>query len=122
MSVGARSSGLADQKPEIKIQIKSHILTPPSSWNGPEDTEAFGSAQLHSPSQSLARKPTPDQPETQYCLEIQVISTEDETVIPPPPHAWQVLVMKDMVWEGKAGLAEAVVTGPGWAILFYGQW
>ena len=26
-----------------------------------------------------------------------------------------------MVWEGKAGLTEAVVTGSGWAVLFYGQ-
>ena len=25
-----------------------------------------------------------------------------------------------MVWEGRAGLTEAVVTGPGQAILFYG--
>ena len=29
--------------------------------------------------------------------------------------------MKDMVQEGRAGLMEAVVTSPGWAILFYGQ-
>ena len=26
-----------------------------------------------------------------------------------------------MVQDGKSGLTEAVVTGPGWAILFYGQ-
>ena len=26
-----------------------------------------------------------------------------------------------MVWDGKAGLTEVLVTGPGWAVLFYGQ-
>ena len=28
--------------------------------------------------------------------------------------------MEDMVQEGRVGLMEAVVTGPGWAILFFG--
>ena len=57
----------------------------------------------------------------QYCLEIQVISTEDGGTTPPPPHACQVPVVEDMVWDGKSGLTEAVVTGPGWAVLFYGR-
>ena len=39
---------------------------------------------------------------------------------PPPPHAWQMLIAEDMVCEGKTGLTEAVVTGPGRAVLFYG--
>ena len=30
-------------------------------------------------------------------------------------------IVEDMVSDGKAGLTEAVVKGPGWAILFYGQ-
>ena len=29
--------------------------------------------------------------------------------------------MEDMLWDGKSGLTEAVVTGPGQAILFYGR-
>ena len=40
-------------------------------------------------------------------------------MVPPPPHAWQVPIVEDMVWEGRTGLMEAVVTGPGWAVLFY---
>ena len=63
----------------------------------------------------------PNCPETQYCLEIQVISTEDDKAIPPLSHAWQGPIMEDMAQEGRAGLMEAVVTGPGIAILFYGQ-
>ena len=39
----------------------------------------------------------PDWPMTQYCLEIQVISTEDGGTTPPPPHVWQVPVVEDML-------------------------
>ena len=66
-----------------------------------------------SPSQCLARKLTPDWYETWYCLEIQVISTEDEKVIPPQPYIWQAPMVEDMVWEGRAGLTEAIVTSLG---------
>ena len=92
-----RSSDLDDQKAGVNIQTEDHTLIPPNSQNGPEDPEAFGSTPSCSPSQSLARKPTPDWPETQYCLEIQVTSTKDGGVTPPPPHAWQPPVVEDMV-------------------------
>ena len=55
-------------------------------------------------------------------LEIQVTSTEDKRATPPPPHAWQAPIVEGMVLDGKADLTEAIVTGPGWAILFYRQW
>ena len=61
--MASRLSNLDDQKPRINIQTEGHTLTPPSSQNGPEDPEAFGSTPSHSPSQSQARKPTPNQPE-----------------------------------------------------------
>ena len=121
MSMAARLSNLNDLKPEIKIQTEGHTLTPASSWHGLEDLEAFESAPSHSPSQSPARNPTPNWPETQYCLEIQVISTEDDKAIPLPSHTWQVPIVKDMALEGRTGLTEAIVTGPRWTVLFYGQ-
>ena len=96
-SMTARLSDLDDQKPGINIHTEGHTLTQPSCWNGPEDPEVFGSTPSHSPSQSLARKPIPDWPQTQYCWEIQVISTKDERAIPPPSHAWQATIVKDMV-------------------------
>ena len=34
------------------------------------------------------------------------------------PHAWQAPVVEDMVWDGKSSLTKAIVTGPGWAVLF----
>ena len=86
MSMAARSSDLDDQKSGVNIQTKGHTFTPLSSQNGPEDPEAFGSTQSCSPSQSPARKPTPDWPETWYCLEIQVILTKDGGMTLPLPH------------------------------------
>ena len=118
MSMAARLSDLDEQKPGTNSQKEGHTLTPPSNQNGPEDPEAFGSAPSWSPSQSLARKP--EHPKTWYCLEIQVISTEDDKVIPPPSHTQQAPIVEDMVQEGRAGLTEAVVTGSGQAILFCG--
>ena len=45
----------------------------------------------------------------------------DELGDSPPSHAWTAPVVEDMLWEVRAGLTEAVVIGPGRAILFYGR-
>ena len=91
------SSDLDDQKSGATIQMEGHTLTPLNGQIGPEETEASSSAPSHSPSQSPVRKQTPDCPETQYCLEIQVTSTKDGGTTPPPPHAWQAPVVEDML-------------------------
>ena len=70
MSMATRFNDPDDQKPRINMQTEGHALTPPSGQYGPDNPESFGSSPSCSPSQSLAEKPTPDQPETQYCLEI----------------------------------------------------
>ena len=51
-----------------------------------------------------------------------MILTEQVGVAPPPPHAWTVPVVEDMLHHGRSGLTEAVVMGPGRAVLFYGRW
>ena len=51
MSMATRSSDLDDQKSGVNIQTENHTLTPPSSQNGPEETEAFGSTPSHLPPQ-----------------------------------------------------------------------
>ena len=84
--------------------------------------EASGSTPSCSPSQSPARKQMPDCPESRYCLEIQVTSTEDVGTTPPPPHLWQVPLVEDILWDGTSDITQVVVTGPGWATLFYGWW
>ena len=96
-SMATKLSNLDDQKSGVNIQTDGNTVTPPNGWNGPEEVEAFGSTPSHSPLQSLVRKPKPNCPETLYCLEIQVMSTEDGGVTPLPPHAWQVPVVEDMV-------------------------
>ena len=116
MSMATGLSDLDEQKPGTNIQKEGHTFTPPSNQNGPEDPEAFGSTPSPSPSQSPVRKP--GCPETWYCPEIQVTST-NKIAAPPPAHAWQVPIMEDMVQDGKGGLTETVVTGPSPAVLFY---
>ena len=117
MSMATRSSDL--DEPEINIQTEGHTLTLTNGQNGQGNPEVFGSAPSHSPSWSLASKPKPDWPETQYCLEIHVVSTEDDKEVPPPCHTWQAPIVEDMVWEGRTGLMEAIVPGPEWDVLFY---
>ena len=113
MSMATRTSDLDELNLEVKIQTEGHTLTPTSGQNGPEDPDAFGSAQSCSPSQSLTRKPMPDWLETWYCLEIQVVFTEDKKVILPPSHTCQAPIVEDMVQEVRPGLMEVVVTGLG---------
>ena len=119
MLLGTWSSDLDDQKSGAAIQMEGHTLTPTNGPIGPKEMEASGSTPLHSPSQSPVRKQMPDCPEAWYCLEIQVTSTKDGGTTLPPPYAWQVPMVEDMLWDGKSGLMEAVVTGSGQAILFY---
>ena len=47
--------------------------------------------------------------------------TDELGDVPPPSHSWMAPVVEDMLQEARAGLTEAVVTGPGRAILFYGR-
>ena len=58
---------------------------------------------------------------TKHCLEIQVTLKDELGDVPPPSHAWTSPVVEDMLREARAGLCEAVVIGPGRAILFYGR-
>ena len=47
--------------------------------------------------------------------------TDEFGDIPPPSHAWTAPVVEDMLREARDGLTEAMVIGPGRAILFYGR-
>ena len=81
-----------------------------------------GSAPSHSPSWSLARKPLPSHPNTRDCLGIHVTLTKETGAAPPPPLAWTVSLMEDMLCHGRTGLTKAIVMGPSRAILFNGRW
>ena len=87
----------------------------------PEEMRVLGSAPSHSPSWSLARKLLPSHPNTKYCLGIHVTLTEETGAAPPPPHTWTAPMVEDMLCHGRTGLTEAIVMGPGRAVLFYGR-
>ena len=45
--------------------------------------------------------------------------TEELGAVPPPSHSWMASLVEDMVHDIRTRLTEAVVTGPGRAVLFY---
>ena len=45
--------------------------------------------------------------------------TDELGDMPPPCHSWMAPLVEDMLQEARAGLTEAVVTGPGRVILIY---
>ena len=56
-----------------------------------------------------------------HCLEICVTLTEELGTVPPPSHSWMAPLMEDMLHDARTGLTEAMVIGPGRAVLFYGR-
>ena len=73
------------------------------------------------PSWFPARGLLPNCPNIKYCLGIHVTLTKETGVVPPPSHAWTAPLVEDMLHYARTGLTEAVVTGPGRAVLFYGR-
>ena len=122
MSMAFKSSNLDGWKSTANLQTEGPTLTPPSSWKSLEETEALGSAPSHSPSWSPVRQISPGNPKTWYCLGIHVTLIKEIWAAPPLPHAWTAPVVEDMLCHGMTGLTEAVVTGPGRTVLFYGRW
>ena len=91
------------------------------SAKDPRDSGALGSSPSHLQSWSPARRPPSNHPNTRHWLEIHVTLTRELGVIPPPSHAWMAPLVEDMLCNARTSLTEAVVTGPGRAILFYGR-
>ena len=86
-----------------------------------QETEEEDSSPPNLPMCPSALRPPLGCLNTKHCLEIRVTLTEELGDVPPPPHAWMAPVVEDMLREARAGLTEAVVIGPGRAILFYGR-
>ena len=80
---------------------------------------ALGSSLSYLPSWSLARRLPLSPPNTRHWLEILVTLTEELGAVPPCSHAWTVPLVEDMLCYARTGPTEAVVTGPGRAVLFY---
>ena len=85
------------------------------------ETEEEDSSPHNSPPWSPAQRPPTGHLNMNYCLEIQVTLTDELGDTPPPSHTWMAPVVEDMLRETRAGLMEAVIIGPGRAILFMGD-
>ena len=116
MSMATRSSDLDNQKFVVNVQTKGqpshhqvakmalkkqrHLGTPPSLWQRSKHQTALRLGIVW---------------KFKLCWPKMVKWHH-------PPHAWQAPMEEDMLWDGISGLMEAVVTGPGQAILLYGRW
>ena len=95
---------------------------PPQSAKDLWEPEALDSSPSPSPSWSPARRlPLSSCPNTRHCLEIHVTLTEELGAVSPPSHSWMAPLMEDMLHDARTRLTEAVVIGPGRAVLFYGR-
>ena len=121
MSMATRSSNLEDQMSGADFQTEGHVGMQSKHQKGLEEMGVLGSSPSHLPSWSTARRPLPNHPNTRYCLGIHVTLTEETGAVPPPSHAWTAHLVEDMLHYARTGLTEAVVTGPGRAVIFMGD-
>ena len=120
MLMAAKMSDRGDIMSEANFQADGLVGRPPQGaadwWETEEDSFPH-----NLPMWSPVQRPPTGHLNTNYCLEIQVTLTDELGDIPPPSHAWTAPVVEDMLQEARDGLTEAVVIGPGRAILIYGR-
>ena len=119
--MAAKLSDLGDKMSEANLQADGQAEKPAQGVADQQEMEEEDG----SPHNSLMWSPVQRLPlgclNTKHCLEIRVTLTDELGDVPPPPHAWMAPVVEDMLREARAGLTEAVVIGPGRAILFMGD-
>ena len=121
MSMTAKLSDLVDEMSGANLQMEGHADVPPQSAKDLWESEALDSSPSHLLSWSLARRPLSSCPNTRHCLEICVTLTEELGAVHPPSHSWMAPFLEDMMHDVRTGLTQAVVIGPGRAVLFYGR-
>ena len=117
----AKLSDLEDKSSGAHFQMEGHVDVPSHSTNDLQELQALGSSPSCLPSWPLARRLLSICPNTKHCLEIHVTLTEELGPVPPPSHSWTAPLVDDMLHDIRTRLTEAVVTGPGRAVLFYGR-
>ena len=117
MSMATKSSDLV----EANLQADGQVEVPNQGARDPWETKEEDSSPSLLLTWSPAQRLLSGHPNMKYCLEIQVTLTEELGAIPPPSHSWMAPLVEDMLQEARTGLTEAVVTGPGRTILFYGR-
>ena len=120
MSMAAKLSDLGNRTSGANLQMEGHADMPSQSAKDQQESEALGSSPSHSLSWSPARRPPSSLPNTRHCLEIQVTLMEELGAV-PPSHSWTTPIVEDMLHDVRTSFTEAVVMGPGKAVLFYGR-
>ena len=121
MSMVTRSSNLEDQRSWVILLTEGHGGMETQWWKDTEEIGVTGSSPSCLPSWSLARRPLPNCLYMKYCIGIHVTLTEETGAVLPPSHTWTAPLVEDMLCYARTGLTEAMVTGPGRAVLFYGR-
>ena len=106
---------------EANLQADGLVEEPAQRAADQQEMEEEDSSPHNSPTWSPVQRLPTGHLNTNYCLSIQVTLTDELGDVLPPLHAWMAPVVEDMLQETRAGLTEAVVIGPGRAILFYGR-
>ena len=106
---------------EANLQADGLVEEPAQRAADWQEMEEEDSSPHNSPTWSLVHRPPIDCLNTNYCLSIEVTLTDELGDVLPPSHAWTAPVVEDILQETRAGLTEAVIIGPGRAILFYGR-
>ena len=119
--MAAKTSDRGDNMTEANLQADSLEERPAQKVVDHRETEEEDSSPHNSPTWSPILRLPAGHPSINYCLSMKAILTDKSGDVPPPPHAWMALVVEDMLRDIRAGLTEAVVIGPGKAILFYGR-
>ena len=117
--MAAKSSDLVDKLSEANLQVDGQVekqaIGGADLWETEEEYSSPHCLPMWSPVQRLLLGCL----NMKHCLEIRVTVMDKLGDVPPPSHAWMAPVVEDMLQETRAGLTEAVVTGPGRVILFY---
>ena len=121
MSMAAKLSDLGNRMSGAKPQMEGHADASSQSAKDPWELGALGSSPSHLPSWSPARRLLSSPPNMKHCLEIHVALTEELGAVAPPSHSWMAPLVEDMLCDVRTSLSEAVVTGPGRAVLFCGR-
>ena len=106
---------------EANLQADGLMEEPAQRAADWQETEEEDSSPPNSPPWSPVQRLPMGCLSTNYCLSIQVTLTDELGDVLPPSHTWTAPVVEDMLQETRARLTEAVVIGPGKAIVFYGR-
>ena len=119
MSIAAKLSDLSDKMSEANLQVDGQAENPAQGAMDQQEMEEEDSSPPNSPTWSPVQRLPLGCLNMKHCLEIWVTLTDELGDMPPTSHAWTAPVVEDMLQEARARLTEAVVIGPGRAILFY---